>query len=237
MDILISKKEICINGQSSPNTITLTDICEMLRKDKYYAYYQTVKERNDLLEDDDEHGVPMMNDIFYSRFAYCHTISYQFFLNEYKRVHCLRLPEGNMTFKSDEDRYQYCFLEQELDGKLLRGYMSFLKELYVLFSLIDIGYPARYSTQIDSDGFDIMLYNKYKHYYGIRVFSDTDKAKKFAKTKEQKRHDLQSYPCTVIALQAPMRKQVIGDTYVFTPEQINTLHNYILNNQQENITI
>lgn len=235
MDILISKKEIRLNELYVPNTLTLKDITQMIARDKYYSYYQTVKAKNKMIEDDIHHGVPMMNQIFYSRFAYCRNMSYQFFLNEYKRMHCVRLPDGKMTFKSKEPRYQYIFYEKELDGKLLRAYMSFLKELFVLYSLIEMGCDVQYDSKDDTkNGFDLTLYNQYGHHYGIRIFADTDKAKKFAEIKERVRHN---YTYTSIAMQAKMAKCIIGDTYVFTQDQMKALHNHILSNSNENLIL
>lgn len=237
MDILISNNEVRLNGHSYMNIITLADILEMIEKDRYDSYYQTVKARNKQIEDDKYHGIPMMNSIFYSRFAYCSTISYQLFLNEYKRVHCTRLEGGKMKFNSDNPKHKYIFYEKELDGKLLRGYMSFLKELFVLYFLIDKNIPAKYSLKSDINGFDIISSNSYGHRYGIRIFAKTEKAQKFAKQKEEERHNYQNSSCTAIVLQAELAKEVIGDTYVFTQQQMNALYNHIHNNRYETILL
>ena len=237
MDILISNNEIRLNGQSYLNIIRLSDIYEIIEKDRYNSYYQTVKARNKQIEDDKHHGIPMMNAIFYSRFAYCTTISHQLFLNEYKRVHCIRLKDGEMKFNSNNSKHQYIFYEKELDGKLLRGYMSFLKELFVLYSLIDKKIPAKYSLQTDINGFDIIAQNYNGHKYGIRIFSKTEKAQSFAKQKEEERHNYQNSSCTAIVLQAQMATEVIGDTYVFTQNQMNNLYNHIHNDRYETIVL
>lgn len=238
MDILVSKTQLRLNDYSVPNTITLSDIRYMIQQDLYNAYYRTVCKKNSLLEDDKEHGVPKMNEIFYSLFVQNKTISYQVYLDEYKKVNCIKLTKGFMTFKSNEERFHYAFKETALDGKLLRGYMSFLKELYALYSLIDIGYPARYSLEIDNNmGFDIMLYNKHKHYYGIRIYSDTERAKAFANTEKKIRHDYENSPCTSIVLMSKTKKQILGDTYIFTQEQIDAVHNHIRNNCYQNIIL
>lgn len=236
LDISISNAQFSINQYTSPNTLVLADIFNMLKVDKYYDYYRTVKRKNKDMEDDKQ-GVPMMNKVFYSRFAYCSNITYQFFLNEYKRIHCIRT-NGTIKFKSTEKRYQYSFTEQELDGKLLRAYMSFLKELFVLYSLKENGFSVRYSLQDDNNkGFDITVVNAYGHQYGIRICSDTEAAQKFIHKKEQERHDYNSNPHTVIVLKAPMERRVIGDTYLFTEEQMNALYNHIRNNKYETILL
>lgn len=237
MDILISNNEVRLNGQSYFNIVTLSDIYEMIEKDRYNDYYQTVKTRNKQIEDDKHHGIPMMNSIFYSRFAYCCTISHQLFLNEYKRVHCIRLEDGKMKINSNNPKHKYIFYEKELDGKLLRGYMSFLKELFVLYSLIDKGVSAKYSLQADINGFDIIAQNPDGHKYGIRIFAKTERAQSFAEQKEKERHNYQNSSCTAIVLQAQMATEVIGDTYVFTQKQINDLYNHIHNNRYETILL
>lgn len=234
--LTITNNNLIFNESMIANTITISDIESMLRNERYQSYYP--KERNDLIEDDKNHGIPMMNEVFYRMFIMFKKVPWKAYLTEYKRLYCITLPDDRMKINSLEPRYDYTFTEREIDGKLLRGYMSFCKELFLMYSLKEMGYWTIYDFGNDKNGIDIVVQNKQKdNWYGIRVYSNTEKAKEYAEIKKETRSKLEKFNGTVIVARANMGQYTLGDTYAFTEMQIKNLCEYMDKSLKQNTMI
>lgn len=225
-----------LNESKISNALVISDIEKMLRNEKYQSYYP--KERNADIEDDKYHGIPMMNEVFYRMFVMFKKVPWKAYLAEYKRLYCITLPDGRMKINSSEPRYNYTFTEREIDGKLLRGYMSFCKELFLMYSLKKAGYWTIYDFENDKNGIDIVVRNKQKdNWYGIRVYANSEKAETYAGIKEETRSKLENFNGTIIVAKANMAQRTIGDTYVFTERQLKQLCEYMDKGMKENTII
>ena len=191
------------------------------------------------IEDDDNHGIPAMNQVFYRMLLNNKKLpAWRDYLNEYKNTFChvidsLADPKMRMmTFKSKEQRYRYVFQECSLDYKLLKGYMSFLKEVYILFWLWDKHFVfPYYSLHMDFCGYDILCRNMYNRLYGIRVYASSKKAREFAQKKKDGRSSV-PMESTSITVVVPIddRATEVGDTYVSSDETLQSIMQYINNN-------
>lgn len=219
---------------------TFDEIKEQIANQFYYAYYSALP-TDSLIEDDNHHGVPRMNEVFYSMFIrHNHIPSWTAFLDEYKRRWCYYVGhDGEMGWKSPLPRYNYRFQEAALDKKLIRAYMSFLKEVYVLFWFYHIGMTDAYwSLSNDMSGYDIVMPNAFGRIYGIKIYSNTANARRFARIKTTSRnHLLQG--STSVSIQAPIGRNGLrlGDTYLFTDKLLLGVYNYIMNNIRRDIII
>ena len=225
MDILINHDTL---------NLSFDEIKQMIEQEKYIDYYISLP--TDInLEDDKNHGVPMMNEIFYQCFLrYKRIPHWQEFCDTYANMHCIMLEDGKMTFKLDNQRYQYTFNKKALIKKLLRAYMSFLKELYILYWFFNKGVTtACYSLENDKAGYDITVINRFSHLFGIKVYSNTRKANNFANIKKNGRNILPENS-TSIAIR-PFKDSILGDTYVFSDKLLNGIYHYINNNIQKDI--
>lgn len=225
MDILVKYNSL---------NLSFDEIREMIEYERYYKYYQSLPS-DPRLEDDKNHGVPLMNKIFYEQFILSGKIPHwKDFCNMYANTWCTVLPDGNLTFKSDNPKYQYTFSKQALTKKLIRAYMSFLKELYVLYWFYNRGLTAAYySLENDISGFDITIINRFSHLFGIKIYSNTSNANKFAVTKQSERNKLPENS-TSISIRAS-DSIILGDTYVFSDKLLNGVYHYINNDIQKNI--
>lgn len=211
----------------------------MIAKQKYENYYKSISGyKNSNIEDDKNHGVPIMSRVFYIAFLNLKRIpDWQEYLNIYKQQWC-RTTQNGLMFVSDNIRYQYEFKEQVLDKKLIRAYMSFLKEIYVLYWFYNRGYfRPYYSFDNDMAGFDITIQNRYNNLFGIKIYSNTYNAKKFASIKSNTRNKLPENS-TGIAIQSGFTNDCkLGDTYVFPDKLLNGVYHYINNNIQKDIIL
>lgn len=219
--------------------IKLHHVIYAISQQKYEDYYNSlgsVYDRN--IEDDKNHGVPIMSKVFYLLFLRLGRVpDWQEFLEAYKNQWCKTVPNG-MTFTLNNQRYQYVFKEQALDKKLIRAYMSFLKELYVLYWFYDKGFTEPYySFDNDMAGFDITIRNRFGHIFGIKIYANTYNANKFALIKKNTRNKLPENS-TGIAIRTGFQNNCkIGDTYVFPDKLLNAVYHYINNNIQKDIII
>lgn len=219
---------------------TLEEIKRQIAVERYDDYYQTLP--SDInIEDDKNHGVPLMNKMFYEMFLSFKAIpSWRHYCEAYINRYCKQIHKDNYTFILDNQRYQYVFKKQALEKKLIRAYMSFLKELYVLYWFYDRGLTtAYYSLEKDILGFDIVVTNKFNHMFGIKIYSNTYNANKFAKIKRNERNHLPEHS-TGIAIRAGIHKDRgprLGDTYVFPDRLLNSVYHYIMNDIQKDIIL
>lgn len=230
MDILIEHGTI---------NIQLHHVIQMISQQRYNEYYNSLTSIYDKnIEDDKNHGVPIMSKSFYLLFLKLKRIpSWQEFLEAYKRQWCKSVPNG-MTFTLNNPRYQYIFQEKALDKKLIRAYMSFLKEVYVLYWLYDKGLTSSYySFDNDMAGFDITVRNQFGNTFGIKIYANTYNANKFALIKKNTRNKLPENSTGIAIKTAFSDEYRIGDTYVFSDKLLNAVYHYINNNIQKDIVI
>lgn len=231
MDILITNNTF---------NFTLEYVKEMITKEHYFQYYKPLPIDTNI-EDDKNHGVPMMNEVFYDLFLeYGRIPHWQEFLNTYISKWGHIIHENDMTFKSSNPRFRYVFKKQALEKKLIRAYMSFLKEIYVLYWFYNRGLTtACYSLENDIAGYDITILNKFNQMFGIKIYSDTYKANRFANIKKSERNRL-PVNTTSIAIKANINKNngiLLGDTYIFPDRLLNGVYHYINNNIQKDIIL
>lgn len=221
LDIIITRNTFAL---------TLSDVKSVIAKQRYMAHYNKCKSYNDAnIEDDINHGVPMMNRIFYEMFLSSRAIpSWQSFLCEYKTRYCVKLPNGRLTFIDDNPRHHYQFYEPALDKKLIRAYMSFLKEVYVLFwffeTKIDTVY---YSLENDISGFDVSVEHN-NRLFGIKIYANTYDANRFAHIKKSIRNRLPQDSVGIAIRSGFQEDNRIGDTYVFHEGVLKFIYCYIL---------
>lgn len=259
MDILITRNEMKIlSGINNtvvyqrPNTLRLNDIINIIKTDNYQDLYKQVlpyKNFQRTIETDgnSNFGIPKMNKVFYEVFIRLNSIQYYMFIPLYIAHHPIvqcgtEIPyingnsEPQTIYKFLNEHKDSRFFYYELAGKLLRAYMSFLKEIYVLYWLLEKGFDVTYSLMFDiNDGCDIVVrYNN--NIFGIRIYSDTKKANQFADTKIKNRHKVPS-DWTVIDLPTNLCKSKIGDTYVYSDDILNKVAQHILHNNKQDIKI
>ena len=227
--------------------LTFDDICNQIKQQKYMSFYaqqkkrwQNIKDGQDWMMDDDRnHGVPAMNQVFYRMLKkQKHIPKWTEYLVTYKKKHCKYVEAGKMTFKDNSPRFQYTFQEYSMDYKLLKAYMSFLKEVYALFWFYDKSFIfPYYSFYMDLWGYDIIVRNMFNHLYGIRVYSNTDKALRFFEEKKNGRSSVpeESTGVSIIANVKDNRCTKIGDTYVFCDRLLYDVMSYINANIQSDI--
>lgn len=210
--------------------LTLEDVKSAIAEQKYMKHYSSCKAFNDAnIEDDIHHGVPMMNKVFYEMFISSGVIpSWQSFLCEYKIRHCVKKPNGKLTFTDGNPRHSYEFDEPALDKKLIRAYMSFLKEVYVMFWFFDKKIDSvYYSLENDIAGFDISLFHRGR-LFGIKIYANTYDANKFAKIKKSTRNHLPENSVGIAIRSDFNSYNRLGDTYVFHEGVLKFVYGYVL---------
>lgn len=233
MDILVNNSTL---------NLSLNDVKQMIANERYFKYYKPLPV-DSRIEDDKNHGVPMMNAVFYELFLRLSRVPHwQEFLDAYINMwgHTIYADGNDMTFKSPDPRFQYVFKRQALEKKLIRAYMSFLKEVYVLYWFYNRGLTtACYSLENDIAGYDITAVNRFNQMFGIKIYSDTYKANRFANIKKSERNRL-PVNTTSIAIKANINKDngmLLGDTYIFPDRLLNGVYHYINNNIQKDIIL
>lgn len=235
------------------NKLTFADIQWQISSYLYWNYYTTLPkiDKGNKLEDDRNGGCPLMNVPFYSLLKHYHKIPHwEVYMKRYIDLYCTRKnPDrfGNdMVFNERAKKeskkgylFNFSFSEKYLRGKLIRAYMSFLKEVYILYWLWDKGLKSAYwSVEKDSGrggGFDIVLFNNKGMEYGIRIFANTDNANRFADMKSDYRHDPGK---NIIQIDMVVGSgHMCGDTYVFHEDIMNGVYKYIMSGACKNIRI
>ena len=258
MDILITKNKMQILAginnnlvYQRPNTLRLDDVINIIQTDKYNDLYKQVlpyKNFKRTIEADGNSnlGIHKMNKVFYEVFIRLNSIQHYMFIPLYLAHHPIIQcgvevpytgpPNPQTVYRFLEGHKNSRFFYNELVGKLLRAYMSFLKEIYVLYWLLEKGFDVTYSLMFDiNDGCDIVVKHN-NSTYGIRIYSDTKKANQFADTKIKSRHKVPQ-DWTVIDLPTNLCSYTIGDTYVYSDDVLNKVAQHILHNNKYDIKI
>lgn len=239
---------------SSPH-LTFQKVYKQISQYRYGSFYSSNKCQSKipthLMEKDEKHGLPLMNKIFYDMVICNESIPlWTEFIEYYKSIYCEPLKEKEKKtnndmkfnnfamergFEKNKD-FRYTFQESYLNGKLMRAYMSFLKEIYVLTWLWKHGYYSAYwSLDADSNiGFDVMV-NSYslteERKYGIKIYANTKDAKNKAILKTKQRHI--KYPditsISLISVISSESSAKLGDTYLFGNDIMYSIYNYIGN--------
>lgn len=230
--------------------ISFQQVKHQIYDQKYEAFYNQKKQEylarvglkrsEDWKIDDDTYGIPVMNQVFYHIMKNCRRIpKWKEFLSEYKRIHCVNMGNGYMRLKDQSRGRNYVFQEYSLDYKLLRGYMSFLKEVYVLFWFYDKNFiMPYYSLHMDLCGYDIIVRNMFDRLYGIRIYANTKKAQEFVEAKKNGRSAVpQESTCISFVSQINGNGTKLGDTYVFSDQAISDMMYYINNNNTSDTII
>lgn len=194
---------------------------------------------NPMLEDDLNHGLPQMNKVFYTMFISKKAIpSWTYFIEEYKRIHVVKDGAGLFTFRErqkDEQRYGFSFTDAQIDRRLLYAYMSFAKEPFVLYWFLNNGFESAYwSFDADKFGYDVVVPYR-DDIYGIKIYSNTEKARKYAGIKSNSRNGKKNNKLyevlknsRSIALTTRFDDSVrCGDTYLFSDQLLREVKRMI----------
>lgn len=191
--------------------------------------------------DNDDYGIPIMNQVFYNMLLEKKKIpTWEGFLDAYKQKHCHEVDRiagkhmRMMTLKSDNPKQHYIFQECSIDYKLVRAYMSFLKEVYTLFWFYDKNFThPYYSLHMDLCGYDIVCHNMFNRLYGIKIYANTRKAQDFV---DRKREGRSAVPIESTSISLVSRLGgggvKIGDTYVFSDKILHDAMYYINDDNQ-----
>lgn len=187
------KQDIMITRQDS--SLNFRKYRQLLFDSRYLYWKDYLKVRDfkneEYIENDKEHGVPPMNLIFYRYYKSFHEPPpYKVFMEDYKKEFVVQAGSPNLYAFNDGylPHCNYTVTMPEIDRKILNGYMSFLKEGFVLHWLWENGFPeAYYSIVMDKCGFDICIERHGDCIYGIRVYCKTDDAVHFCEVKDNER--------------------------------------------------
>lgn len=191
--------------------------------------------------DDDTLGIPIMNQVFYDMLLAQKRIpAWEEYLDTYKQRYCHEIDRiagkhmRMMTLKTNNPKHQYVFQECSLDYKLLRAYMSFLKEVYTLFWFYDKNFiHPYYSLHMDLCGYDIVCHNMFNRLYGIKIYANTRKAQEFVDRKKAGRSAVPEESVSISLVSRIGSGGVkVGDTYVFSDKVLNDIMYYINNDNQ-----
>lgn len=237
--------------------LTFRNVYQQISQYRYADFYSSKQckpmDEKHKMELDNRYGCPFMNEIFYDMVICEGRIPmHTEFIDYYKRLYCEKSANDLLRFnknamergKETNKNFNYTFEETYLNGKLMRAYMSFLKELYVLTWLWEHEmYSAYWSFKDDTEvGFDIRVssFNGYEERkYGIKIYAATRNAKKKAEIKANQRH--KNHPdITSISLISVLSKEgstKLGDTYLFNNNVLYGMLSYIKNTVPGNLII
>ena len=148
------------------------------------------------------------------------------FIEEYKNMHCK--VEGNQIWVPN---VPFAVTMNAFESRLYRAYMSFHKELYIRHWLIDKGLNARYSSEMDYDGYDITVEKPDGHIFGIRIYSKTTRSEDMIRDKNENRVNL---PANSTAICFRVSSSfTLGHTWIPEDKLLNELLNYIISDVRE----
>lgn len=168
---------------------------EFLRKELFYKRYSRFRDCKDIqfVENDEKHGAPKMNRIFYGFFKrYRKPPRYMEYRDLFFDAYVIRKAndKGELFYRFNDGMAEHCDYIvpiEPIEFKLYCGYMSFLKEVYFLIWMWENGFPeAFYSTVMDNCGYDVCVdlrHEKNGHFYGTRVHCKTDRSNCFYRDK------------------------------------------------------
>lgn len=231
------KKIVKVDYELVGSSNSFDRIVEQIASQDYQAFYNDIKNcRDKYIEMDGRngHGVPPMNEVFYGYYGK-HKVfpSWTHYLDLYWDRYIIKSPKnpGQFTFAHENPRFHYSFREGAIQRKLMNGYMSFLKEQYIMHWLFKMGLTTAYwSLKRDSDyGIDISVKNLKHKEYGIKVFSDTAGGRKYAEIKRDKRHPgTPTIGVGIISVPVPIGDRYkIGCTCVTSDTTLKCLYNLI----------
>ena len=215
------------------NTFDLSfdNVKNFISNQSYLSYYSVCAFHVDMnIEDDRYFGTPLMNVVFYQMLFNNKRIpTWQEFLEEYKIRYCKTIKSNKMIFTDNDPKHDYEFYEMSLDKKLIKAYISFLKEIHILSWFIDKNIDnIFYSLENDIAGFDISIMNN-NHLFGIKICPNTYKVNKFINIKKLIRN-ISNEDITVIGIKNNSDNyNKLGDTNVFHEGVLKFIYNYILN--------
>ena len=196
-----------------------------LLQETYWKEYCSVKKHyNKLIESDYEYGVPAMNLVFYNLYkALKAPPEHKVFMAEYKSHFVI--PSGTPgIYRFNDGIYKHCCYNvtmPEIERKLFLGYMSFLKEGYVMHWYWENGFPnAYYDYEMDNKGADICIEHPNKHLYCQRIYCKSDKSEAKAAEKDRSRLKLPEEAVSIkFEIEVFNKPYKLGDTCV-SPEPI-----------------
>lgn len=234
--------------------VTFNQIKNQIARQKYEQFYNQKRMEYDIRKsdnryedwkiDNDGFGIPVMNQVFYRIFLEKRKVpTWEEFLNAYKEKYCHEIDRiagkhmRMMTLKTDNPKQHYIFQECSIDYKLLRAYMSFLKEVYTLFWFYDKGFThPYYSFHMDLCGYDIICHNMFNHLYGIKIYANTKKAHEFVDKKREGRSAVPAESTSIsLVSRIGSNGTKIGNTYVFSDKVLHDTMYYINDNKQSDI--
>lgn len=144
----------------------------------------------------EHYPIPYLNFIYYFLFCEKERIpTLDEFIKGYFNFYCIQIGENKYQFKKEYDSNQLIFYEEELVGRLSRGYNSFNREIQVLYFLKQFpDLQVSYDLNVDlEEGIDITV--KYKNKtYSLAIYVDTYRSNKYKhKNKNTIRHDYSKY--------------------------------------------
>lgn len=215
-------------------------IVDQIEKQKYGWYYDSISKCIcRLMNIDYAHGVPSIYEFFYGFYGtFGHLMDWDDLIEEYKKKYMVSITpySDDKTFKHDNPKYHYTFTEEQLDNKILKTYMSFLKEQHYMHWLYNHGLTsACWSAKRDiSDGLDVIVQNFHGKEYGTKIWADTPAGRYYAREKKDSRHDnleaLYRHGTRVLSIPIPVGKDkgnLIGDTNVVEEEVLKCAYGII----------
>lgn len=206
------------------NRLTFNDIFYMIQRDLYDNHYQSIKCRNDAFEK--INNIPSMTFVYHKVLGQHKFINARMFIEEYKNMHCK--VEGNQIWVPN---VPFAVTINEFESRLYRAYMSFHKELYIRHWLIDKGLNARYSSEMDYNGYDITVEKPDGYIFGIRIYSKTTRSEDMIRDKNENRVNLPANS-TAICFRVSSTF-TLGHTWIPEDKLLNELLNYIINDVRE----
>ena len=219
-----------------------------LKNERYWSWYNEIKPLTDryTLFENDAVGVPPMNEVFYKFILNNHRIAkHKEFIQCYYDKYCIHddmngfwkfnygidwgdnnIKTWTYPFKDADGNSTGVLCKKKLNIKLMKAYMSFLKEIYVLSYLNSLGFNAKYDEQMDYAGYDIIVQSNLL--YGIKIYADTKEANSKSKIKFSERNNKL---VKINKISIPITNQyVIGDTRVPTNKQLEQITKMITSN-------
>lgn len=152
------------------------------------------------------------------------------FTQTYIEKYCKKLPNGNYTFKEDflfrPGNIEFTF--QELQGRMLRGYNSYNREIEFCIKAMKKLKDCEISYDLSKDMLDgVDLFIKYKgKQFAIAEYVGTKRAMSFKNIKNTNRHDYSDYEMIdlIANFDGPEKNTTsCGDVLIYSDDCINDI--------------